>query len=77
MKPTGLFVFLCFHAKGQHTASRSTACHYRLPARPPDQRENPLRGEKKKPTPTWSIGSSTLVCYEKFERIETSQPLLV
>ena|GEM_PF-4670779 len=39
--------------------------------------ENPLRGEKKKPTPTWSIGSSTLVCYEKFERIETSQPLLV
>jgi len=24
-----------------------------------------------------SIGSSTLVCYEKFERIETSQPRVV
>ncbi|EGC85620.1 hypothetical protein HMPREF9303_2677 [Prevotella denticola CRIS 18C-A] len=41
------------------------------------QYQESMRGEKKKPTPTWSIGSSTLVCYEKFERIETSQPLLV
>jgi hypothetical protein len=33
--------------------------------------------KREEPTLAMSIGSSTLVCYEKFERIETSQPRVV